>query len=44
MRQAECIIFHDIHGRDFWKSALHDDCEWETDTYIFIGDFIKKLN
>lgn len=38
-RLAECIIFPDIHGRDFWKSALCDDCEWETDTYIFLGDF-----
>lgn len=37
--QAECIIFPDIHGRDFWKSALRDDCEWETNTYIFLGDF-----
>lgn len=39
MRKAECIIFPDIHGRGFWKSALSDDCEWYTDTYIFLGDF-----
>ncbi len=36
---AECIIFPDIHGRDFWKSVLCKDCGWETDTYIFLGDF-----
>lgn len=39
MSQAECIIFPDIHGRGFWKSALCKDCEWETDKYIFLGDF-----
>lgn len=37
--QAECIIFPDIHGRDFWKSVLCNNCDWETDTYIFLGDF-----
>lgn len=39
MSQTECIIFPDIHGRDFWKSVLCEDCGWETDTYIFLGDF-----
>lgn len=37
--QAECIIFPDIHGRDFWKSVLCNECGWETGTYIFLGDF-----
>lgn len=39
MKHAECIIFPDIHGRSFWKNALIDDCGWETDKYIFLGDY-----
>lgn len=39
MKHAECIIFPDIHGRNFWKKVLVDDCEWETNKYIFLGDY-----
>lgn len=39
MKRAECIIFPDIHGRDFWKKVLCEDCEWSTDTFIFLGDY-----
>lgn len=39
MKKAECIIFPDIHGRDFWKKVLVDNCQWETDKFIFLGDY-----
>lgn len=39
MKHAECIIFPDIHGRDFWKSVLLGNCEWESDLLIFLGDY-----
>lgn len=38
-RTATCIVLPDIHGRDFWKSVLSDDFEWQSNTYIFLGDF-----
>lgn len=37
--KAECIIFPDIHGRDFWKKVLIEDCGWETHRFIFLGDY-----
>lgn len=27
MKKAECIMFPDLHGRDFWKKALANSCE-----------------
>lgn len=39
MRQAECIIFPDIHGRDFWKRVLDGSCGWDAPIYIFLGDY-----
>lgn len=39
MKHADCIIFPDIHGRDFWKNVLLEECCWETDTFIFLGDY-----
>lgn len=39
MEKAECIIFPDINGRNFWKKVLCADCEWSTDTFIFLGDY-----
>lgn len=40
MKHAECIIFPDIHGRDFWKNVLLEECGWDTDTFIFLGDYL----
>lgn len=39
MKQAECIIFPDIHGRDFWKRILDSSCGWDAPKYIFLGDY-----
>lgn len=39
MKLAECIIFPDIHGRDFWKRVLDGSCGWDSQTYIFLGDY-----
>lgn len=39
MNRAECIVFPDIHGRDFWKEVLSGDCGWETETLVFLGDY-----
>lgn len=41
MKHADCIIFPDIHGRDFWKRVLiaNCNCEWETEKFIFLGDY-----
>lgn len=39
MKQAECIIFPDIHGRDFWKPVLDGCCGWDAPKYIFLGDY-----
>lgn len=39
MRQAECIIFPDIHGRDFGKMVLDGSCGWDAPKYIFLGDY-----
>lgn len=39
MKHAECIIFLDIHGRSSWKKVLVDDCGWETDNFILLGDY-----
>lgn len=44
MKQAECIIFPDIHGRDFWKKVLINDCGWETERYIFLGDYFDPYD
>lgn len=38
-KHAECIIFPDLHGRDFWKDAFKNDCGWDSQTYIFLGDY-----
>lgn len=38
-KQAECIIFPDIHGRDFWKMVLDGSCGWDAPKYIFLGDY-----
>lgn len=38
-KQAECIIFPDIHGRDFWKRVLDGSCGWDAPIYIFLGDY-----
>lgn len=38
-KQAECIVFPDIHGRDFWKKVLEGGCEWDASLYIFLGDY-----
>lgn len=39
MKHAVCVIFPDIHGRDFWKRVLLEKCDWETDRFIFLGDY-----
>ncbi len=44
MKQAECIIFPDIHGRDFWKSALDGDCGWTAPRLIFLGDYFDPYS
>lgn len=38
-KHAECIIFPDLHGRSFWRDAFNKDCEWDSQTYIFLGDY-----
>lgn len=38
-KHAECIIFPDLHGRKFWRDAFNKDCEWDSQTYIFLGDY-----
>lgn len=39
MKKAECIMFPDLHGRDFWKKALANSCEWTANRLIFLGDY-----
>lgn len=39
MKRAKCIIFPDIHGRDFWKRILDGSCGWDAPFYIFLGDY-----
>lgn len=39
MKKAECILFPDIHGRDFWKKGLDGSCGWDAPKYIFLGDY-----
>lgn len=38
-KQAECIIFPDIHGRGFWKRVLDGSCGWDAPKYIYLGDY-----
>lgn len=38
-KHAECIIFPDLHGRSFWRDAFKNNCEWDSQTYIFLGDY-----
>lgn len=44
MKTAECVIFPDIHGRDFWKKVLVKNCEWETENFIFLGDYFDPYD
>lgn len=44
MKQAECIIFPDIHGRGFWKNVLDGDCEWSAPLLIFLGDYFDPYS
>lgn len=32
-------MFPDLHGRDFWKKALANSCEWTANRLIFLGDY-----
>ena len=36
------IVVPDIHGRDFWKSAV--DCIDECDRVVFVGDYFDPYN